>query len=59
MLLEMLHAAVVERLPYAVVIGRVSRPILPDVESLKAEFYLFTMAVLVALHFWLQKENGP
>ena len=58
-LLKVLHAAVVERLPDAMVFLRVARPILADVEGLKAQFDLFTMAVLVALHFRLQKENGP
>jgi hypothetical protein len=33
-LLEVLHAAVVERLPNAVVVGGVGRPILSDVEGL-------------------------
>jgi hypothetical protein len=55
MLFEVLHAAVVERLPNAVVVSRVARPILADVEGLKAELDLFTMTVLVTLHYWLQK----
>jgi hypothetical protein len=58
-LFEVLHAAVVERLPNAVVIGRVARPILADVEGLKAELDLFTMAVLVALHFLAPKRKRP
>jgi len=42
-----------------VVIGRVGRPFLPDVEGLKAQFDLFTMAVLVALHFSAPKRKRP
>jgi hypothetical protein len=41
------------------VFGGVARPILTDVEGLEAQFDLFTMAVLVALHFSAPKENGP
>jgi hypothetical protein len=59
MLFEVLHAPVVECLPDAVIVGGVARPILPDVEGLEAELDLFAMAVLVTLHFWAPKENGP
>jgi hypothetical protein len=58
-LLKVLHAAVVKRLPDAMVFLRVSRPILTDVEGLKAQFDLFTMAVLMTLHFRLQKRKRP
>ena len=58
-LLEMLHAAVVESLPDPVVIGRVARPILADVEGLEAEFDLVTMTVLVTLHVLAPKRKRP
>lgn len=47
---EMLHAAVKQRLPDAVVFVRVSRPILADIECFQS---------LNCVHIWLQKENGP